>query len=415
MKSFMADHHAGSPGAPLPGAIHTPRWIIHVDMDAFYASVEQRDYSEYRGKPVIVGANPQGGKGRGVVSAASYEARKFGIHSAMPISQAYKHCPHGIFLPVRMKRYEEVSAKIFSIFHRYTDLVEPLSLDEAFMDVTGSLRLFGTAQAIGGQILRDITKELSLSASVGVAGTKFMAKVASDLRKPQGFVVVLPGTEADFLKNLPVERLWGAGPKTSKKLRTLGLETIGAISDLTRAEAMTVLGQQGGHLWELAQGHDLREVIPGEPAKSIGAETTFDTDTTDFSVIRQTLLELSERVGQRLRLDELLAGTLTLKFRDETFHTVTRSASIPQRTNQDQVLYQLALSLLKRVPFRGQRVRLLGLSGAKLISSSEISQLSLFDAMHTSESDLTKAVDAVRARFGQGAIQPASLISPASK
>jgi len=391
------------------------RWIIHVDMDAFYASIEQRDHSEYRGKPVIVGANPQGGNGRGVVSAASYEARTFGIHSAMPISQAYARCPQGIFLPVRMKRYEEVSAKIFSIFHRYTDLVEPLSLDEAFLDVTRSLRLFGTAQAIGGQILRDITKELNLSASVGVAGTKFMAKVASDLRKPQGFVVVLPGTEVDFLKNLPVERLWGAGPKTSKKLRSLGLETIGAIAGLTQSEATTLLGNQGGQLWELAQGYDPREVMPGEPAKSIGAETTFDTDTMDATVIRQTLLELAERVGQRLRLDEFMAGMLTLKFRDETFHTVTRTMSIPQRTNQDLVLYQLALSLLDRVPHTGKRVRLLGLSGSKLISSSEVSQLSLFDSMHASESDLTKAVDAVRARFGQGAIQPASLLSPATK
>ena len=409
----MVEHHPKSPTSSSPGERVMSRWIIHVDMDAFYASVEQRDCSDYRGKPVIVGANPQGGKGRGVVSAASYEARTFGIHSAMPISRAYAQCPHGIFLPVRMKRYEVISSQIFSIFYRYTDLVEPLSLDEAFLDVTGSLRLFGTAQAIGGQILRDITKELNLSASVGVAGTKFMAKVASDLRKPQGFVVVLPGTEANFLKDLPVERLWGAGPKTSKKLRALGLDTIGALAGLTKTEASTLLGTQGEHFWELAHGYDPRAVLPGEPAKSIGAETTFDTNTTDMTVIHQTLLELAERIGQRLRLYELLAGSLTLKFRNETFHTVTRSVSIPQRTNQDHILYQLGLGLLDRVPFSGQRVRLLGLSCGKLLSSSEISQLSLFDSMYTSENNLTKAVDAVRSRFGQRAIQPASLLSSA--
>ncbi len=206
-------------------------WIIHVDMDAFFASVEQRDHPEFRGKPVIVGADPKEGKGRGVVSAASYEAREFGIHSALPIGQAYRRCPHGIFLPVRMARYQEVSSHIFSIFRRYTDLVEPLSVDEAFLDVTGSLRLFGTPQAIGAQIQRDIWEDVHLNASVGVATTKFVAKVASDLQKPQGFVIVPDGTARAFLHDLPITRLWGAGPKTANLLQRRGYETIGQLAE----------------------------------------------------------------------------------------------------------------------------------------------------------------------------------------
>ena len=385
--------------------------IIHIDMDAFYASVEQRDQPSYRDKPVIVGADPQRGKGRGVVSAASYEARVFGIHSAMPISQAYRRCPEGIFLPVRMAQYHEASSHIFAIFHRYTDLIEPLSLDEAFLDVTGSLRLFGPAEDIGRRIQAEIAQEEHLSASVGVAATKFVAKVASDLRKPKGFVTVEPGKEVEFLKDLPVERLWGAGPKTARQLHRLGYHTIGAVARQGQAELEALLGQPGVHFWELANGIDPRPVIPDEPAQSIGSETTFRVDTADLNVIRQTLLELAERIGQRLRTEESLAGTLTLKFRDQTFRTFTRAMAFSEPTDQAPVLYRTALTLLDRIPFSGQKVRLLGLSASHLSTSAERGQLSLFGETQKRPSQLTEALDKIRTRFGGNAIKPGSLFT----
>ncbi|MDT7044224.1 DNA polymerase IV [Candidatus Nitronereus thalassa] len=394
----------------IPPRQHS-RWIIHVDMDAFYASVEQRDYPEYRGKPVIVGADPKEGKGRGVVSAASYEARKFGIHSALPIGQAYRRCPHGVFLPVRMARYQEVSSHIFSIFHRYTDLVEPLSFDEAFLDVTGSLRLFGTPQAIGAQIQRDIWNEEHLIASVGVATTKFVAKVASDLQKPQGFVMVPAGRERAFLHDLPIERLWGAGPKTAKLLRRRGYESIGQVASASCAELSVWLGKQGMHFWELANGIDDREVVPEETAKSIGAELTFASDTSDLAVIQQTLLDLAQRVGSRLRAEGVSAKTLTLKFRTAKFHTFTRSSTLSRSTDQDATIYRIALSLLDRLPCAQESVRLLGIAGSHLGKPEDSSQLNLFSSAHEAAVPISKALDSIRSRFGDQAIQPATLLS----
>ena len=387
------------------------RWIIHVDMDAFYASVEQRDHPELRGKPVIVGADPKAGKGRGVVSAASYEAREFGIHSALPIGQAYRRCPHGIFLPVRMRRYQEVSSHLFSIFRRYTDVVEPLSLDEAFLDVTGSLRLFGTPQAIGAQIQRDIWEEEHLNASVGVATTKFVAKVASDLQKPQGFVIVPEGTERAFLHDLPIERLWGAGPKTANRLRRRGYATIGQLASASREDLSAWLGKPGTHFWELANGIDDREVIPGDPAKSIGAETTFDRDTAETSMIHQALLELSKRVGSRLRAEGLQARTLTLKFRTAAFHTYTRSLTLREPTDQDSTMYRVALTLLDRLPCANEKARLVGITGSHLMKPEDFHQLSLFSSRQESQAHLMNAVDAIRSRFGVHAIQPATLLA----
>ena len=389
------------------------RWILHIDMDAFYTSVEQRDQPAYRGRPVIVGADPQDGRGRGVVSAASYEARTFGIHSALPISQAYRRCPEGVFLPVRMSRYQAVSAHIFRIFGRYTDLVEPLSLDEAFLDVTGSLRLFGSAEAIGRRIQTEILTETELGASVGIATNKFVAKVASDLRKPHGFVVVPPGQAAHFLQPLPIERLWGVGPKTAGRLRQMGLMTIAELAARPQLELAAALGPLGAHLWELAQGIDTREVIPEEPAQSVGAETTFPEDTADPIRIRQTVLALSEGVARRLRVDAIQAGALTLKLRDETFRTQTRSVSLSEPTDQSQDLYQTALMLLERLPFSGRKVRLLGVTASRLsdlMGSGQ--QLSLeLNPVGAKQRRLTEAVDRIHARFGKGAIRPASLLA----
>lgn len=387
------------------------RWIIHIDMDAFYASVEQHDHPAWRGRPVIVGADPQDGRGRGVVSAASYEASAFGVHSAMPISQAYRRCPEGVFLPVRMSRYQTVSARIFQIFHRYTDLVEPLSLDEAFLDVTGSLRLFGLAATIGRRIQTEIRAETGLGASVGIAANKFVAKVASDLQKPNGFVIVPPGQESGFLQALPIERLWGVGPKTAGRLRRMGLVTIGEVAARPQVELVAAFGQLGAHLWELAHGIDTREVIPDEPARSVGAETTFPEDTADHARIRQTVLALSERVARRLRVDALQSSALTLKLRDETFCTQTRSVSLSAPTDQPQDLYRTALMLLERIP-SGRKVRLLGVTASRLSDlRGSGRQLALaLDPAGAKQRRLTEAVDRIQARFGKEAIRPASLL-----
>ncbi len=389
------------------------RWILHIDMDAFYASVEQRDHPVHRGRPVIVGADPHGGKGRGVVSAASYEARAFGIHSAMPISQAYRLCPKGIFLPVRMSHYQTVSVQIFQIFGRYTDLVEPLSLDEAFLDVTGSLQLFGSAESIGRRIQAEIQAEMGLGASVGIAANKFVAKVASDLRKPNGFVVVPPGQETGFLYPLPIERLWGVGPKTAGRLRRMGCTTIGEVAARSQMELAAAFGQLGAHLWELAQGIDTRAVIPEEPAKSVGAETTFAEDTADPVRIQQTLLALSERVARRLRVEGLQAGVLILKLRDETFRTQTRSVSLSEPTDQPQDLYRTALMLLTRCAASGRKVRLLGVTASNLSDrTGSGQQLSLtLNPVSARQRRLTEAVDRIQARFGKGAIRPGSLLT----
>ena len=386
------------------------RSIIHVDMDAFYASVEQRDHPSYRGQPVIVGADPQGGKGRGVVSAASYEARAFGIHSAMPISHAYRRCPKGVFVPVRMERYQEVSTRIFDIFHRYTDLVEPLSLDEAFLDVTGSRRLFGGAEIIGRRIQEKIWREERLQASVGVASNKFIAKVASDLKKPKGFVVVPPEEVARFLKDLPVHWIWGVGAKTTERLHRLGYVNIGDIARQNQQTFRVLFGVLGTRLWQLANGLDDRPVVADEPAKSIGAESTFSQDTGDGAIIRQTLLALADRIAQRLRAERTAAKTVTLKYRDDTFQTTTRSMAIDECVDQTTGLYRAALQLLSRVPDKKRKVRLLGLSASALISVHMPQQLSLFEDQRVRNIQLSEAIDKIRQQFGDEAVRPASLL-----
>lgn len=390
------------------------RRIIHVDMDAFYASVEQLDHPEYRGKPVVVGADPRGGKGRGVVAACSYEARPFGVRSAMPISRAYRLCPQAVFVRPRLSRYGEMSDRIFAILGEYTDLVEPLSIDEAFLDVTASQRLHGPVETIGRTLKARIRSELGLVASIGIAPNKFLAKVASDLGKPDGFVVVSPGMERGFLETLPISRLWGAGPKTEARLKRLGLQTIGQIARMRVEDLETMLGSGGRDLWELANGIDDREVVPGQEAKSMGAETTFDRDTADREEIRRTLLELSDRVGRRLRREGYLAGGVTLKFRDHLFKTVTRAAILDRPTDVGDDLFQAAWRLLQRVGWVGKRVRLLGVTGTHLRPAGEApgGQLSLFPAAADPRRTLARTVDAIRERFGSDAIARASLVEP---
>ena len=391
------------------------RSIIHLDMDAFFASVEQLDQPAYRGKPVVVGADPQGGKGRGVVAACSYEARPFGIRSAMPISQAYRRCPGAVYVRPRMSRYAEMSGRMFAVLRDVTDLVEPLSIDEAFLDVTASRRLLGTAEEIGRTLRGRIRSELGLVASIGIAPNKFLAKVASDLGKPDGFVVVEAGRERAFLEPLPLSRLWGVGPKTEARLRRLGLQSIGHLARMPVEALEQAFGSGGRELWELANGIDDREVVPEEEAKSIGAETTFGEDTDDLEEIRTTLLELSDRVARRLRREGYRAEGVTLKFRDHDFRTLTRAAMLPQPTDLGDDFFRAVWAMLRALEWRGKRVRLLGVTATRLTAAGGQSgdQLHLFQRSAESKERLARTVDAIRERFGSGAIARASLLEPA--
>ncbi len=387
--------------APVRSGVER-RAILHCDLDAFYASVEQRDHPEYRGRPVIVGGAP--GE-RGVVSAASYEARAFGVRSAMPLRTAGRLCPDGIFVPGDRERYEEASGAVMALFAARTPLVQPISLDEAFLDVTATEHLFGGAEAIARELKRQVRAELGLVLSVGVATNKLCAKIGSDLRKPDGLVLVPPGVEAAFLAPLGLERLWGVGPKTRDLLAGWGLRTIGdlARSDLTLLEAR--LGEHGRAIWERANGVDEEPVEPDLAPKSVGHEVTFDRDTLDAAVVEATLLRLAEGVGRRMRDQELRGRTVTLKLRVAPFETRTRQRTLATASDDDLVIYRTARVLLRealgedRTKGRASPVRLVGVSMSGLEAGR---QLGLFD--HARTSRLNAALDAVRTRFGDDAL-----------
>jgi DNA polymerase IV len=398
---MLGDHMAGT------------RRVVHIDMDAFYAAVEQRDHPEYRGRPVIVGADPKRGKGRGVVSTASYEARPFGVQSAMPISQAYRLCPQAVFLPVRLGRYREVSERIFAIFQRYTDVVEPLSIDEAFLDVTGSTRLFGAVEDIAQRIKQDIAREERLVASVGVAPNKFVAKLASDLSKPDGFLVVQEADVQVFLRDLPVSRLWGVGKQTARQLEAMGLRTVGQVAQWPQAQLSKRFGNLGAHIWQLAHGLDDRPVTAHRNPQSIGAETTFAEDTDDAEILRRTLLELAAKVGQRLRAEGFMAVKVTLKYRDADFVTLTRTRALAEPTAVASDLYHTVSELLSQIPSARRRVRLLGVAASELTSLTQ-QQLSLFSDTTLKRLQAERAEDAIRARFGPRAITRVALLEAAS-
>jgi nucleotidyltransferase/DNA polymerase involved in DNA repair len=382
------------------------RTVLHVDMDAFYAAIEQRDRPELRGKPVIVGADPKRGAGRGVVSTASYEARPFGVRSAMPVSQAYRLCPQGIFVPPDMARYGAVSRQIFEVMGRFTDLVEPISVDEAFLDVTGSRKALGDGVTIARQLKAAIREATQLTASVGVSTCKLVAKIASDLRKPDGIVVVPPGHEAGFLAPLPVRRLWGVGPKAEERLLGMGIRTIGELASLDPDQQR--LGTHGHDLVLLARGIDPRPVVAdGADAKSVGAEHTFDIDVDDPAELRRTLLFLCDTVAGRLRRAELRGRTLTLKYRDAAFHTLTRAETLGSPTDAGDVLFEAAFRLFGSVHGR-RKVRLLGVYA----SGFDERQLDLFPEPQRPADRLR---DAVAERFGKGALTRASLLRPPRK
>lgn len=373
------------------------RQIIHIDMDAFFASVEQHDNPSYRGKPVIVGGDP---RYRGVVSTCSYEARKFGVRSAMPLKEAKQRCPQGIFLLGRMERYHEVSAQVMKILQSYTPLVEQISVDEAFLDVTGCEALFGDAVTIGRTIVDRIERELGLTASVGIAPNKFLAKLASDLQKPKGFVVIHADEVYQLLDPLPVNKLWGVGPKTDEVLRRMGIETIGDLRNVPQEKLRKQLGEMGEHLYCLANGWDDRPVEAPEDAKSIGHETTFQQDTDDREFLRGVLLSLAERVARRLRQSGVQGRTVNIKIRDGDFKTITRSRTLPEPTDYEETIYRTALELANEARWGGKRVRLLGLSLSQL-TNGDAQQMSLFAGDEPAKlRGLHQAMDALKDRYG---------------
>jgi DNA polymerase-4 len=379
------------------------RTILHADLDAFYASVEVLDNPELRGRPVIVGGEPGG---RGVVSAASYEARRFGVHSAMPLRTATRLCPTGVFLPGRPDRYRDLSRQVMRIFASYTPLVEPISLDEAFLDVTGSIDAFGDGETIAGSVKQRVRDEVGLVVSVGVAANKLCAKVASDLRKPDGLVVVLHGEEAAFLAPLPVRRLWGVGPQAQQTLADYGVTTIGQLAALSEATLHRRFGSHGSELALRARGVDSAPVVPSSAPKSIGHELTFNHDVTDPGRLEATLLDLAESVASRLRAHHLAAGAVQLKLRYEGFETLTRQQAVPHQTRESEPIYVAGVALLRKTLAGDRAVRLIGLTAIHL---TDVQQLTLFDAPDRSDR-LTRSIDAVRERFGEKAITRARLI-----
>jgi len=383
------------------------RVIIHLDMDAFYAAVEVHDNPALKGKPVVVG----GPSGRSVVSAVSYEGRRYGIRSAMPITRARTLCPEAVFLPVRMGRYREVSDQIMAIFERFTPLVEPLSLDEAFLDVTGSARLFGSGREIAVAIKRLIRVETGLTGSAGVAAVKLVAKIASDLQKPDGLTVVPLGSEREFLAPLSVSRLWGAGATTIKELALLGVATIGDLAALPLDLLTARFGKSGLHLHQSALGIDDREVVPEREAKSVGHEDTYEEDLRSAAQIRKELLSLAVRVGARLRRHHLEGRTISLKVRYSDFSTVSRAVTLPEATGDGQLLFRAALELLAKTEVNRRAVRLLGISVSNLLPDTTPRQSDLFGVSHKQarREELNRAMDAINRKFGREAINPALL------
>jgi nucleotidyltransferase/DNA polymerase involved in DNA repair len=384
------------------------RSIVHVDMDAFYASVEQLDNPEYKGKPVIVGADPKGGHGRGVVAACSYEARKFGIRSALPISRAWKLCPGGVYVRPRMKRYSEVSAQIMEVFRHYTDLVEPLSIDEAFLDITGSIALFGQPDEIARSVKKEIRRRTGLTASVGLASNKFLAKIASDIRKPDGFMVVEEKDVAAFLRELPISRLWGVGPKTEQRLHELGFRTIGQLAAARRESLVRELGSLGEHLYQLSHGRDDRPVISNWEPKSTSSETTFDEDTDDRELLLRTILELADHVAARLRKDGYRARKVTLKLRYSSFSTHTKQQSLDRQIQTGEEIAAVARALFAQFPMK-QKIRLIGVSAGDLHrDDGNPQQLPLFPQSADTKEKLSHTVDEIKERFGVDALRRGS-------
>ena len=378
-------------------------------MDAFYPSVEVLDNPELKGKPVIVG----GSRERGVVSSASYEARKFGVHSAQPMATAMRLCPNGIVLPVRMSRYKEVSEQVFEIFNLFTPLVEPLSIDEAFLDITDSKLLFGQPEDIAKKIKKMVPEETGLTVSAGIASLKFVAKIASDIDKPDGLTVVPPDGIMDFLDPLPIKKMWGAGKKTLEAMARLNIHTFKDLRQTPVGVLEKKFGKHGISMHQLSMGIDERDVVPEHDVKSIGHELTFHKDIMNLDSAKKELLSLATRVASRMRREGVFGRTITLKVKYSDFTRITRSATLSKSTDDGSEIYSTVLHLLKKTSVDKRPVRLLGISLSHLSDHNSDGQLSLFDHQETAEKKkkLNTALDSLHERFGEKSIRPGSLFA----
>lgn len=380
--------------------------ILHVDMDAFYASVAELDHPEYKGKALVVGAGA-----RGVVLSANYEARKFGIRAAMPVGRAKRMAPHAIFIAPEHHRYSEISARVMAIFHSYTPLVEPISLDEAFLDVTGSQKLFGTGREIAAKIREQVEKEEGITCSVGLAQSKFIAKLASQHCKPNGMLEIKSERILEFLHPLPVRAIWGVGPKTAESLERLGLHTVSDIAHTPRATLIRALGEAtGASLYELAWGRDYRDVIPDEPEKSIGNEETFSEDLDNPEEILREFLRMTEKATARLRERSLFAKTISIKIKFADFSSLTRSKTVPIAIDNTHDTYEVVKALYLALRNEGARIRLVGVSLSQLQEGAPV-QLEL-GARERGWREADTAIDRAQARFGRGSVRPGRLIRP---
>lgn len=383
-----------------------PRIIIHADMDAFFAAVEQHDHPELRGKPILVGGMGR----RGVISTASYEARPFGVGSAMPMAQARRLCPQAICVPPRFERYVEVSQTVMQVFSRFSPAIEPLSLDEAFLDMTGAEGIFGAPHEMGHALREAVRQATELTISVGVASTKYVAKVASDCNKPNGLTVVAPGEVSAFLHHLPVRRLWGIGPRGTAVLERQGLLTIGDVAHTSLEHLKATLGATGEHIYRLAHGDDPRPVTADQAAQSIGHEQTLEYDIRGQAAVRALLLRAADRVAERLRANGLMASGVRVKLKTSSFNLMTRQSALTVATSSATPLFETAMALLCEFPWE-EPLRLVGLAAYRLESDKKPVQGQLFgQAEQNRQRRLDRTLDTVRARFGDNAVQRASAL-----
>jgi nucleotidyltransferase/DNA polymerase involved in DNA repair len=372
-------------------------------MDAFFASVEQLTHPEWRGKPVIVGADPKKGKGRGVVAAASYEAREYGIHSAMPISKAYKLCPHGIYTQGHRELYSATSRKIFDALLEFTPVIEPVSIDEAFMDMTGSKHFFSSLEEIGQKIKQRVKEVSGLTCSVGIAPNKSIAKIASDLNKPDGLVVIREEKVRDFLGNLDIRKIWGIGARTAESLGKWGIQTCKDLWEYPKEVLISKFGKFGEHLYQISRGIDDRPVETRETIKSVSNEHTFHEDVKDLVELKRTLLYLSEKVAFRLKKYGFSAKTIVLKLRYEDFETHTKNLTLINPILHSNDIYHYGCQLLKQFPLR-KKVRLIGIGVSGLVTEEEGIQQSIFDMIEKKDEKIDHALKSIRDRFGEKSI-----------
>ena len=387
--------------------------ILHLDMDAFFASVEQLDHPELRGQCVIVGGSSK----RGVVTTASYEARRFGVRSAMPMFEARRRCPHGIIVPGRMRRYKEISREVMARLRQFSPLVEPVSIDEAYMDIKGCERLYGPPAKLGAAVKQAVRDEVQLTCSIGIAPVRFLAKIASDANKPNGLTIIPADEIMPFIDRLPIHKVPGVGPKAVERLQTLGIKTLGHVRRIKQDTLTHRLGKFGHRLIHLAHGEDDTPVTPWTAPKSFSSETTLEENLSDRERLLRQLLHQAEDVGRQLRNHGAKARTVTLKIKYADFRQITRSSTMPHPFQSSEVLYEQAARLLNPDLLQ-QEIRLIGLGASNLVADRTPEQMSLFEVDPTGSVDwdsVDQAVDAINEKFGRNTVNKANLIDPTAK